>query len=367
MGAFVGRMVLCMAEKNRVIPAGREVAARLEQELKQGRYAVDSLLPTEEETAARFGVSRYAVSQAYGELARRGLVRRVRRLGTKVIYDPAAVVVHKFGLVMVANVPAYSLFHQGVEEVVGDHGIELSVRYHYWKNALDEAAVADAIDHGAQGLIVTSSLADSRRRYRELADKGFPLVLAMASDPDLHSVFPNDHKAGMLVGEHFGRQGFRSPAVVCGDQDYARIRVYGFREGMAFHGIRLGDDRTVQATYRNEDGEPLPNVGRSEAEKLMALDPRPDCVFVINDSLAISVYYWLLKAGLRVPEDIALAGVDNLGPRYHPFQLTSVDIGLARAGRESAELLMSLIERPQTKTVHRQIEPELVVSASTQR
>jgi len=298
---------------------------------------------------------------------RQGFVRRVKRKGTIVTYNPSRSTIKKVGLILVADVPSYYLFEKGVQQVLGERGAGVFVRYSYDDEKLNQEAIREALDHDVEGLIVSPPPASSYEPYKELIADGFPLVLALASNPDVHSIFPDDHEAGRLMGEHFGEMGFRQPVAIIQDSAYGRERFYGFREGIARFDLRLDDDQVIEATYIDEDRQPLTDLGRRETEMLMGNDPRPDAVFAVNDSTAIAVYYWLLKLGLSVPEDMAVAGVDHLGPRFHPFQLTSVDIGLEEMGRAAAEVILKQLEKPQRQTIHRKIEPRLVVSTSTRR
>lgn len=341
---------------------------KLERDIRAGRYQHGDSLPPDGDLAGRHRVTRYAVQRCYAELARRGLVRRVKHRGTVVTYNPSAEKgTRKIGLVMVSDVPSYYLFQKGVEQVISETGAEIRARYNYNIEAANRSAIRELLDLGAQGLIVAPPPASSFEPYRTMVSTGVPVVLAMASDPGLNSVSPDERLAGLLIGEHFGERGFRAPAVVTDDGGYARVRIQGFREGLARHGVKVGDERLVRVYYANEKGELAEAMGRAEADRLLAMKPRPDAVLAVNDAVAMAVYYWLLKRGLRVPEDIAVAGIDGLGPRFHPFQLTTVDLGLVELGREAARILLDAFRKPGGAVLHRVVTPKLVVSGSTAR
>lgn len=344
------------------------MARALEQSILRGERKRGDILPTDDELARQFKVSRYAAREAYAELVRRGLVRRVKRLGTVVTHHPDdGRPVRKIGLILIADVPSNFIFEKGVAAVVGDRGAGMRVYYHYNHEPHVEEAIEDALRHDVQGLIVTPPPNSSHSPYRNLVERGFPVVLAFGADPGISSVFPDDHAAGLLLGRHFGDRKFKHPAVVTDDFAYARLRLFGFREGLAASGLRVDERRIVQLYYATERGELITDLGRAVVEDLLKLTPRPDAVFAVNDVAAISVYYWLLKRGLRVPEDIAVAGVDALGPRFHPFQLTTVDVGLEAIGRTAADMLLEQLDRQPGTAPQRKIEPKLVVSASTNR
>jgi len=348
-------------------PVFSTLVRKLERAIVTGRYRRGEVMPSDDELAEQHKVSRYAARETYNELVRRGLVERVKRRGTVVTYDPSNPRVRKVGLILIADVPAFFLFEQGVEQILGEHGSGLRVAYHYGLEERNTAALNDMLSHEVDGLIVAPPPHSGFDRYRQLIDEGIPVVVAGTVCPFVHSVYPNDHKAGLLMGDHFGAQGFKNPALVTDWAPYARERMFGFREGLTRHGISLNEENAIALRYATESGEAYPDLGRREVEQFLQLSPRPDSILVVNDRAAISVYYWLLRHGLRIPEDVAVAGIDYLGPRFHPFQLTTVDIGLEETGRRCASLLLEQIGGGNGKPTHHQIEPKLVVSASTQR
>lgn len=342
------------------------VFRRIERDLKAGRYQPGDLLPTEEQLVARHHISRYAAREVYAELARRGLVTRVKRKGTVATELAGVTRLPKIGLILIAEVPAFFLFENGVEQVLGDHGTGLRVAYNASLEDRNEAAISDMLSHGVDGLIIAPPPHSSMDRYRRMVAEGFPVVIAAAQCPGVHSVYPDDHAAGLLIGEHLGERGFKRPALVTDFTPYAQVRTYGFREGLARHGVGIDPANVVPLNYASDAGQLYTDLGRRETERILQLAPRPDCVLAINDVAAISVYYWLMKAGLRVPEDIAVAGIDHIGLRFHPFQLTTVDIGIEEMGRAAAELLLAQVKNPDHPPTHREVKPRLIVSASTQ-
>ncbi len=104
-------------------------------------------------------------------------------------------------------------------------------------------------------------------------------------------------------------------------------------------------------------------------QKLLALHPRPDAVFCFNDPTAMGAMRAILDAGLRVPQDIAVAGAGNL--RYADFlriPLTSVDQDSYGIGVGAARLALRMIES-KTAVAPKSIllEPKLVVRDSSRK
>jgi LacI family transcriptional regulator len=94
---------------------------------------------------------------------------------------------------------------------------------------------------------------------------------------------------------------------------------------------------------------------------------RPDAVFAANDMMALGCLGALTEAGLRVPEDVLLAGFDDIPiARYVTPQLTTVRVGIAELGRRALEGLAGAIENaaPDSER-HETIPTELVIRRSS--
>ena len=105
-------------------------------------------------------------------------------------------------------------------------------------------------------------------------------------------------------------------------------------------------------------------AGREAVERLIAR-ARPDAIFCANDLLALGALSALRSAGLDVPRDVALVGMDNtnLSAVTSP-PLTTVDLGSAERARIAAELLLARIEHPARRARNVGVEPRLVVRDS---
>jgi LacI family transcriptional regulator len=105
--------------------------------------------------------------------------------------------------------------------------------------------------------------------------------------------------------------------------------------------------------------------GRSATERLLARE-RPDAILCANDLLAIGALAALRDAGLDVPADVALVGMDNtpLSEVTWPT-LTTVDLGSSERARIAAEMLLERIEDPAREPRVVGVEPRLIVRASS--
>ncbi|HET6397283.1 MAG TPA: substrate-binding domain-containing protein, partial [Pseudoxanthomonas sp.] len=148
----------------------------------------------------------------------------------------------------------------------------------------------------------------------------------------------------------------------------ARERLRGFRDAIAAHPGAQGEE------YPGDFDEAS---GHRAGGAILAAKLRPDAVFAANDMMALGCLYAFAQAGVRVPEDIALAGFDDipLARFVHP-SLTTMRVSIAALGERALTRLLAQIEAGAAAgdegpggdagTAQRQVlVPELVVRASS--
>lgn len=174
-----------------------------------------------------------------------------------------------------------------------------------------------------------------------------------------------DNRGGArLAAEHFARTGRRRPVMITGQVDAraAVARQQGFTEGLTLSGLPLLGVEPGQFT---EDG------GAGAMERLLRAHPDPDAVFAASDAMAIGALRTLRERGLRVPEDVAVIGFNDLASARHTSPpLTTVHQPVRALGQEMARMLVSAIEghRPSplilpTRLTVRESAPDLPASA----
>lgn len=211
-------------------------------------------------------------------------------------------------------------------------------------------------------LLVMSQL--TRRQWRQLHDRGIPLVVidpADMPDPEVPSVGATNWAGGIAATEHLLHLGHQRIAVISGPEQYlcSRARVDGYRQvleqsGRAFDAglVRWGD-------FRQEGGF------RCAVELLDRPDP-PTAIFAGNDEQALGVYEAARQLGLAIPEDLSVVGFDDLPlARWLPPPLTTVRQPLAEMGVTAAEMLLRLVAGRALRSRRVELATELVVRLST--
>lgn len=144
--------------------------------------------------------------------------------------------------------------------------------------------------------------------------------------------------AAQIATQHLIDIGRRRIAAI-GDQprvptDTARLRLAGYRAALAEAGLPAESKLVTQpVAYTREEGARL-------MDELLDLDHPPDAVFCFNDLLAIGAMYAIRGRGLRVPDDIAVVGFDDIAEgRFSNPSLTTIAPDKDALGEKAVSLL----------------------------
>lgn len=218
----------------------------------------------------------------------------------------------------------------------------------------------------AQGRVdgVIASIASGTHdfsHYNVLEEDGIPLVLfdRVSDMVKAGKVTVDDYRGAYMVVEHLLGQGKKRIFHYAGLQHVSvwKNRCRGYRDAMMAHGIMPAEDWIIE-------GETSQEEGRRAARRMMQMEEKPDAVFCTSDFVALGMMLELLKAGVRVPEDIAVCGFANepIDVLVTP-SLSSVDQFSKQMGQSAARMLLGRINGEEPADVV--VEPELIVRDST--
>jgi LacI family transcriptional regulator len=138
----------------------------------------------------------------------------------------------------------------------------------------------------------------------------------------------------------------------------AQERLRGYRAALKRE-LPAAAEYVLRGDFTEESGY---RAGRD----LLITALRPDAVFAANDMMAIGCLCALTEAGLRVPQDIALAGFDDIPTaRFVVPALTTVRVRISDMGGRALDRLATAIENPsQAQAVSETVPAELIIRAS---
>jgi len=217
---------------------------------------------------------------------------------------------------------------------------------------------------GVDGVLIVPS-GDVLEQLDGLRRRGTPAVLIDRVDDRraFSSVSTDDVVGGTLAGEHLLGLGRRRLWFVGGllSVRQMRDRLDGFRAALAEApdaSLRVETGAFIDATSGLEYGRAIAPLPAAE---------RPDAIFAANDMLALGIIQGLTGTGLRVPEDVAVVGYDDIVfSAAAVIPLTSVRQPSRRMGNTAATLLIQELADPEGfRTQSIVYEPQLIVRAST--
>jgi LacI family transcriptional regulator len=199
----------------------------------------------------------------------------------------------------------------------------------------------------------------------DVLPSGIPAVLlnGPAMDADVYEITVDNFGGARAMTRHLIALGHARIGFIAGAarNHEASERERGFLAALREADIAAEHALSVRGDF-SEDG------GWRGAHELLALAERPTVIFAANDAMAVGALSALREAGVRVPEEVAVAGFDDIPvARFLNPPLTSVRVGIAALGERAAALLLSaLAERsPPTQRSRRDVMPaELVIRDS---
>lgn len=168
------------------------------------------------------------------------------------------------------------------------------------------------------------------------------VILAEPMNSGLIEVVPDDSAVGKLAADHFLDKGFRHFGFYGGDMPYARIRRDGFVGALQ----QAGHECSVYLRKEIKWGQLFREWETDALGKWLSSLVHPTGIMACSDLWARHVVYACARIGLRIPEDVALVGVDNKEAlcRILSPNLSSIALDLRKQGVIAAELLDRLME-----------------------
>ncbi|MFB9276721.1 LacI family DNA-binding transcriptional regulator [Cohnella cellulosilytica] len=257
--------------------------------------------------------------------------------------------------------PFYPDLAKACEDAAQKHGYAVHMINTNDRPERMEQAAAQAREGKVDGLIVASALEADRELLQSLRERGFPLVLAHRRldglDADL--VESDNFEAGLLAARHMLRLGHRRISFLAGvaGSPISRLREAGYRQAMAEAGIDV-----LPAWVQSGEAKYAASYERMLGYADLPSGERPTAVINMSDIGAMGVLDAAADRGLRVPEDVAVMGFDDLFlAAFRSVRLTTVRIPRSELGRRATELLLDRIADAKLDRRHEVLPVELVV------
>lgn len=330
---------------------------------------------SESELCSIHNVSRQTVRQALKMLEDEGIIVRVRGSGTyvKPITSASTDSTRPKSVGIVSTYFSDYIFPSiitGIEGVLkkNDIGIQLSTTHN---RVFEEAqALRNMMIHGVSGIIVEPSKSalpnPNAALYQEIIANNIPLVFFNARYPWVSSpcVTMDDNDAAKQVTDHLFDCGHKKiSAIFSMDDIQGHERYSGFMKSCETHGI-LQAEQNVMWYYTSERNA----LFMSSESRIMELLKSSTAVVCYNDKLAVELMDFCRSKGIRVPRDISIIGIDDARiATLCDVQLTTVRHPHQLMGEKAAQIMLELINSPETKQKDYVFKPKLIVRDSVRK
>lgn len=268
-------------------------------------------------------------------------------------------------VVLVPNVanPFFSRVIRGIEQAAQERGYSVLLGDTQGKPEREHVYASMALTNQADGLIQL----DCRYPFAEkdsAVASSVPLVNACEriTDDGTYPIVELDNQgAARAITKHLVQLGHSRIGVITGPihSPIVRDRLAGFRSVLQESNLEFDEALVVKGEFTMSSGE------QGATALLLAKKP-PSAMFCMNDEMAIGAIHSIKKAGLRVPEDISVAGFDNI--EFSSFTdppLTTINQPAEELGRRAMETLHQIIEDKSIRASRLMLSFDLVAREST--
>lgn len=312
------------------------------------------LAVTIKDIARQAGVSHSTVSRALrgSPLISEATRQRVHRIARELGYLPSGPArslktnrSRALGVVVSRiDDPFYSEILQGIEEVTQGHGYSLIMAASQHDPGREKDILRVLRERRVDGVIVCSG-SFSPEQQRSMLDYSIPVVAIndQSASHFRYSVYHDDIDGSRQVAKHLLGLGHTRIAYL-GNTLSGRTtqdRLTGFQQEITSAGLEIPSGYIYQVAGGS------PQQGLLAVEHFLNLPEPPTALFCFNDLLALGVLKGLRQAGLRIPEEISVAGFDNIELAvFTDPPLTTLDQPKRYIGSQAAQLILDLLSSP---------------------
>ncbi|HOG49421.1 MAG TPA: GntR family transcriptional regulator [Lentisphaeria bacterium] len=359
------------------LPLYYQVKKKIINEILRKNLQKGDRIPKEIDMCATYDVSRITIRRAISELVSEKVLYRISGVGTFVdeVQDGDFLLSEKERQVALV-VPdiedlAISAIFSGIQTRLHDYEHEVIIYSSGRRIDKENTNLSHLLQSNSAGAIIFPNWGNTNvAQIFELKRRNFPFVLIDRYFHDLETDYVvTDNIAGAFkVVSHLIALGHRRIGFIGGlDNSAANDRKEGYIRALSEHGIVL--DQSLITTL-DKDSYSFPLIepehgGYEEVRKLMKAKKPPTAIFAASDGFALGAMSAIRELGLRIPQDVAVAGFDNL--KYASLlevPLTTVAQPFREIGEKAVEILMNKIQNKNAPPQKLILAPELIVRKS---
>lgn len=340
----------------------------LREQIRCGDLKSGDQVPSENQLAASYQVSRQTVRKALAILEQEGYIYAVHGKGT-FVSERIRPEHRSHNVAVVTTYLSDYIFPriiQGIDEVLTAEGYSILLKNTRNSRSQEAKCLEELLQKDIDGIILEPSKSQISCRhihlYEKLEESGIPYVFIQGCFErmeDKPQVLMDDCKGGYLITKYLLDTGHRSIAgVFKADDIQGQNRHRGYVQALQEAGVLYDPDKVIW--FHTEDRRIHPQEG---ILRLLSKNIALDGIVCYNDQIAMQIIPALRSRNLKVPEDISVTGYDNSYMAMSDgFHLTTIVHPQEKLGMMAARLLLSLLRGESLDAEERKIliQPELV-------
>jgi LacI family transcriptional regulator len=260
----------------------------------------------------------------------------------------------------------FSTFITGVQEIAyhKDYNITLFLTNDSSEKEIE--VTQNLFISGLDGLLVSvSSNANSCDHFKDLMDKGLPIVFfdRIPGNIQASKVIQDNYKGSFEAVEHLIKSGYTRIAHIAGPKGltFTQKRLEGYLAALKHYNIPVREEWIVYSGFTQESGE-------LDTYELLERHERPDAIFAVNDRKAVGAMVALKNKKVLIGKEIGVIGFANdpIASVISP-SLTTISVPSFEIGKISCELLLKHIKKRNFHPQEITVQGQLIVRESTNR
>ena len=262
------------------------------------------------------------------------------------------------------NIPFYSIAICGIQDYAMKMGYNVMVCHSNEQYETEIKNVDALLNANVEGIIISVSRDTKKNEHiQKLKRKGIPLVL-------FNRVIENFKAAKVVVNDYYGALNMVNYLIKTGCKKIAHIsgpnnlllsnnRKSGYVEALKNNGIEANENLIIEGDFTIESGIDC-------TKKLLEANVGIDAIFAVCDSVAFGVMKVLKEKGIKIPNDVAVAGFTNepMAELIEPA-LTTVKQPIYEIGETASKLLFAQLNDPNLPAELCVLETTIEVREST--
>jgi len=327
------------------------------------RGDLEGKIPGVRELAQHYSVNFKTANKAVSLLVDEELLYRLKGKGTFVAETTPAREKHAIIGFVITDIinPYFAHLAQAIQEMAHEQNITVFVDTNHSSTDRLKQILTTYRRRNVQLVIVHGGVVRHASALEVLTDSGFPLVGIHTHLQTIDDVWPDVRSGAQLASEHLIAQCGVNIGLVSGSDDPVREtgRFEGFRDAIHSHGESV-DFRYVVGT------EPTYRGGHQAVLDMLDQDGLPRGLLFYNQIMAMGAVSALLSRGIRVPNDIAIASIDD--SIYEAQMLvptTTVALPFDKTAMHTLDLSRRRITTPEAAPMSIRVMPHLIVRQSS--